>query len=192
MKGLDIVTDERRWTAGIFGLPRRSAKIKDISTFDASFLEVHAKLAHVMDPQLRLLLECTYEVIVDAGVNPSTVRETRAGVFVGVSSSEPEDFWMLYSENINGSYVLRPLWFELLADRLLKTLLGAKSRSNPNSSKNKYRFSSFFIVKIVVEVTSAYRIRTDQVLQSDVRQQNFFRVRLHRTELRSEHCNINL
>jgi len=35
--------------------------------FDANFFGVHAKQAEVMDPQLRLLLESTYECIVDAG-----------------------------------------------------------------------------------------------------------------------------
>lgn len=107
MKGLDMITDDdRRWTAGTYGLPHRFAKLKDISTFDASFFGVHAKLAHVTDPQLRLLLESTYEAIVDAGFNPSTVRGTRTGVFVGVSSSDSEDFWTLDMEKISGSYVL--------------------------------------------------------------------------------------
>lgn len=53
--------------AGLYGLPRRSGKLKDLSKFDAAFFGVHAKLAHTMDPQLRLLLEVAYEAIVDAG-----------------------------------------------------------------------------------------------------------------------------
>lgn len=53
---------------GSFGLPRRSGKLKDLTKFDASMFGVHAKQANRMDPQLRLLLEVTYEAIVDAGV----------------------------------------------------------------------------------------------------------------------------
>ncbi|XP_018397404.1 PREDICTED: fatty acid synthase [Cyphomyrmex costatus] len=103
MKEMDMVTDdERRWTSGIYGLPTRSAKIKDLSSFDASFFGVHPKQAHVMDPQLRMLLEVTYEAIVDAGVNPSTVRGSRTGVFIGVSSSETDEFWMKNADEING------------------------------------------------------------------------------------------
>jgi fatty acid synthase len=41
-----------------------------------------------MDPQLRMLLEVTYEAIVDAGINPSSLRGTACGVFVGCAASE--------------------------------------------------------------------------------------------------------
>lgn len=52
---------------GLYGLPKRSGKLKDLSKFDASFFGVHPKQANSMDPQLRMLLEVTYEAIVDAG-----------------------------------------------------------------------------------------------------------------------------
>lgn len=53
--------------SGIYGLPKRNGKLKDISKFDASFFTVHPKQAHTMDPQLRLLLEVSYEAILDGG-----------------------------------------------------------------------------------------------------------------------------
>lgn len=66
--GVDMVTaDDRRWKAGLYGLPRRMGKLKDLSRFDASFFGVHSKQANTMDPQLRMLLEVTYEAIVDGG-----------------------------------------------------------------------------------------------------------------------------
>lgn len=52
---------------GLHGLPIRTGKLKDLVHFDATFFGVHAKQAEVMDPQLRLMLESTYECIVDAG-----------------------------------------------------------------------------------------------------------------------------
>lgn len=52
---------------GMYGLPTRTGKLKDLKHFDATFFGVHAKQAHVMDPQLRMLLELTHEAIVDAG-----------------------------------------------------------------------------------------------------------------------------
>lgn len=90
--GVDMVTDDdRRWKAGLYGLPRRSGKLKDLSKFDASFFGVHPKQAHTMDPQLRLLLEVTYEAIVDGGINPASLRGTDTGVWVGVSGSEASE-----------------------------------------------------------------------------------------------------
>jgi len=53
--------------AGIFGLPKRSGNLKDLTKFDASFFGVHPKQANVMDPQLRMLLEVTYEALLDSG-----------------------------------------------------------------------------------------------------------------------------
>ena len=52
---------------GLYGLPKRNGKLKDISRFDAAFFGVHPKQAHTMDPQLRLMLEIAYEAIVDGG-----------------------------------------------------------------------------------------------------------------------------
>ena len=68
-KNVDMITeDERRWPLGLYGLPTRSGKIKDLSKFDAQFFGVHGKQANLMDPQARLLLELTYEAMVDAGM----------------------------------------------------------------------------------------------------------------------------
>jgi len=48
-------------------IPARTGKLYNIDKFDASFFSVHYKQAQNMDPQCRMLLEKTYEAIVDAG-----------------------------------------------------------------------------------------------------------------------------
>jgi len=48
-------------------IPARTGKLFSIDKFDASFFGIHNKQAESMDPQCRLLLEKTYEAIVDAG-----------------------------------------------------------------------------------------------------------------------------
>ena len=48
-------------------IPARTGKLYNIDKFDASFFGVHYKQAEFMDPQCRMLLEKTYEAIVDAG-----------------------------------------------------------------------------------------------------------------------------
>lgn len=101
--GVDLVTaDDRRWPVGTYGLPARNGKLKDLASFDATFFGVHAKQADVMDPQLRLLLEVTYEAIVDSGYNPAELRGSRTGVFIGVSGSESEEYWSDNPERANG------------------------------------------------------------------------------------------
>lgn len=89
---VDMITeDDRRWTPGLFGLPSRSGKIKDLSKFDSHFFGVHGKQANMMDPQARLLLEATYEALVDAGLNPTDLRGSKTGVYIGASVSEVEE-----------------------------------------------------------------------------------------------------
>ncbi|XP_003739693.1 fatty acid synthase [Galendromus occidentalis] len=91
-QGVDMVTDdELRWPRGLLGLPARSGKIKDLSRFDARFFGVTPRLANLMDPQLRMLLETTYEAIVDAGYEPRTLRGRKIGVYVGVTYADSDD-----------------------------------------------------------------------------------------------------
>ncbi|VVC29836.1 Hypothetical protein CINCED_3A014905 [Cinara cedri] len=119
--GIDLVTDDdRRWPAGLHGLPTRTGKLKGLETFDANFFGVHAKQAEVMDPQLRLLLESTYECIVDAGVNPDDIRGSKIGVYIGASNSETDDYLSRYPERVNG-YGLTGCCRAMFANRISYT-----------------------------------------------------------------------
>nr|XP_025034359.1 fatty acid synthase [Pelodiscus sinensis] len=103
LSGVDMVTeDDRRWKPGLYGLPKRNGKLKDISKFDASFFGVHPKQTHTMDPQLRLLLEASYEAILDGGINPAALRGTDTGVWVGVSGSEAGEAFSQDPEQLLG------------------------------------------------------------------------------------------
>jgi fatty acid synthase, animal type len=89
---VDMVDDdERRWRHIDPEIPKRSGKINGIEKFDASFFSVHKRQAHAMDPQARLFIEHAYEAILDAGVNPKSLRESRTGVFMGGCFSETEE-----------------------------------------------------------------------------------------------------
>ncbi|CAN9508637.1 unnamed protein product [Ophioblennius macclurei] len=118
INGVDMVTeDDRRWKPGLYGLPRRNGKLKDISHFDAAFFGVHPKQANTMDPQLRLMLETTYEAIVDGGLDPAALRGTRMGVFVGVSGSEAGEAFSRDPEELVG-YSMTGCQRAMLANRL--------------------------------------------------------------------------
>ncbi|KAM4691284.1 fatty acid synthase isoform 2-T2 [Rhinophrynus dorsalis] len=118
IQGVDMVTeDDRRWKPGIYGLPERNGKLKEISKFDASFFGVHSKQAHTMDPQLRLLLEICYEAIVDGGINPSEIRDTNTGVWIGVSGSEAGEAFSRDPEELLG-YSMTGCQRAMLANRI--------------------------------------------------------------------------
>lgn len=105
MEGIDMVNDDdRRWPKGLYELPTRIGKIKDedLQNLDAEFFKIHQKQAECMDPQMRMLLECTYEAIIDAGINPQEIRGSRTGVYIGCSNSETEQHWCADPDLVNG------------------------------------------------------------------------------------------
>jgi len=66
---VDMVDDdESRWKHFHPEIPTRSGKIRNIEKFDASFFATLNKHANWTDPQMRILLEHSYEAILDAGV----------------------------------------------------------------------------------------------------------------------------
>lgn len=62
--------------------------LENIDLFDAYFFGITPREAVRMDPQQRILLEVTYEAILDAGLSMESLAGTKTGVFVGLYASQ--------------------------------------------------------------------------------------------------------
>ncbi|MGY4878715.1 SDR family NAD(P)-dependent oxidoreductase [Vreelandella aquamarina] len=85
-----------RWSQEAFGHPNKrnpgtsvsfaAGSLGDISGFDPEFFGISPREAANMDPQQRMLLELAWEAVEDAGIQPSDLRGSQCGVFLGVAS----------------------------------------------------------------------------------------------------------
>lgn len=92
-RGVDMVqdNDNTRFACGLWGLPPRAGRLKDLSRFDYEFFGFTLEEANYVDFQMRILYEVVYESIMDAGVNPADIRGTNTGVFFGLHCNEFEN-----------------------------------------------------------------------------------------------------
>ena len=67
---------------------RYAALVDDIDLFDAEFFRISPVEAQLLDPQQRMTLETCWQALEDAGIDPESLRNTRTGVYIGISNND--------------------------------------------------------------------------------------------------------
>jgi acyl transferase domain-containing protein len=99
--GIDAITDvpTARWAAEAYyaadqGAPGKMYTVRGgfldgpVDQFDASFFGISPREARALDPQHRLLLEISWEALEHACLDPTRLKNSKTGVFVGMSSDD--------------------------------------------------------------------------------------------------------
>ncbi|KAM4606555.1 phenolphthiocerol/phthiocerol polyketide synthase subunit C-like [Polymixia lowei] len=68
----------------------KAALINGINEFDHKFFGITEAESDFMDPQQKLLLQCTYRALEDAGMAMETISGTRTGVYIGLMNRDYE------------------------------------------------------------------------------------------------------
>jgi acyl transferase domain-containing protein len=88
--------DSRVWWGGFLD--------DDPAGFDAPFFRIPPREAKVMDPQQRMFLEVAWEALEHAGVPPTSLAETRTGVFLGMNSTDYAQIVGSHPDNVDAFY----------------------------------------------------------------------------------------
>ncbi len=92
----DAPTD-REWDADAVGT---GGFLEQIDRFDAAFFGIHPREADWLDPQQRVLLECSWEALEDATVDPSTLRGRDVGVYMGIAAADYQQLALRVPERL--------------------------------------------------------------------------------------------
>ncbi len=78
---------------------RFGAYLDNLDRFDAAFFRISPVEAQLLDPQQRLILETSWRALEDAGIDPDRLKDSRTGVYAGISNNDYRGLILEASEN---------------------------------------------------------------------------------------------
>ncbi|XP_018368925.1 PREDICTED: fatty acid synthase-like, partial [Trachymyrmex cornetzi] len=88
---IDLVKDHDRWKIEHAEFSCRTGTVNNIKKFDADFFGLSFEQAHTLIPETRMLLEHSYEAILDAGINPKQLQGKDTAVIIGISVIDAQE-----------------------------------------------------------------------------------------------------
>ncbi|MCP2258873.1 Acyl transferase domain-containing protein [Streptoalloteichus tenebrarius] len=96
---------------------REGGFLHEAGDFDARFFRINPREALAMDPQQRLLLETTWEAIERARIDPTSLRGSQTGVFMGAMFNGYAQYFSRGTEGLEG-YILTGTSPSVISGRL--------------------------------------------------------------------------
>ncbi|HSP81206.1 MAG TPA: SDR family NAD(P)-dependent oxidoreductase, partial [Myxococcaceae bacterium] len=96
--------------------------LREVDRFEPQFFGISPREAESMDPQQRLLLEVAWEALERAGQDPSALRDSRTGVFVGITASDYARLMLSGEPSALDAYFASGTSLNVAAGRLSYTL----------------------------------------------------------------------
>ena len=124
---IGVAPAERRWEEALIalGVDRaerdkvlRGGFLERIDGFDPLFFGISPREAVSIDPQQRLVLELAWEALEDAGIRPSKLRGSQAGVFAAAIWSDYGVRFYRGGEAGLGQYTVTGYHHSILANRI--------------------------------------------------------------------------
>ncbi|MFD3742212.1 type I polyketide synthase, partial [Streptomyces sp. NPDC058629] len=107
--GIDAFPTDRGWDLDVLAgagqgrsVTHEGGFLYEAADFDPGFFGISPREALAMDPQQRLLLETAWEAFERTGTDPTTLRGSRTGVFVGTNGQDYAGLILRTDEDVEG------------------------------------------------------------------------------------------
>jgi thioester reductase-like protein len=99
---------------------QKASYLNEIDKFDYEFFGISPKEAEIMDPNQRIFLENLWTLLEDSGYSPDMLRQSKTGVYVGVTGSSAEEYskFLQRVEPDYGGFVLTGNLASIISSRL--------------------------------------------------------------------------